>query len=290
MGVPLDELINPAKVVNLERDLVNLRLSLASLTNINVSVEDADRIALRNLRSDEFDGGGGGEKADKIRKQISKKEDQLFDESKAVFKGWLKNVFLGQAVLSLAVSWIMVSDPALLFGKLGVWESLELETPIRVLGFWWWWLFIVPSLRSRRPRGAEKEALDIAFLGTPLISLVAPAITKNCEAIWFLNFAVVAGSFAFVKIKERADGGGGGMEVGEGEGEGEEKKEKNEFTDFIYKSLDFGSGQERGAREFRIEEQLGLEQSEKTKRVLKEKTAEKAEAEEKAEADETSGI
>lgn len=62
MGVPLDELINPAKVVNLERDLVNLRLSLASLTNINVSVEDADRIALRNLRSDEFDGGGGAKR------------------------------------------------------------------------------------------------------------------------------------------------------------------------------------------------------------------------------------
>jgi len=67
MGVPLDELINPAKVVNLERDLVNLRLSLASLTNINVSVEDADRIALRNLRSDEFDGGGGGDGSIEVR-------------------------------------------------------------------------------------------------------------------------------------------------------------------------------------------------------------------------------
>jgi len=56
--------------------------------------------------------------------------------------------------------------------------------PIRVLGFWWWWLFVVPSLRSRRPKGAEKKALDIAFLGTPLISLIAPAATKDTAVIW----------------------------------------------------------------------------------------------------------
>lgn len=56
--------------------------------------------------------------------------------------------------------------------------------PIRVLGFWWWWLFVVPSLRSRRPKGAEKKALDIAFLGTPLISLIAPAATKDTGIIW----------------------------------------------------------------------------------------------------------
>jgi hypothetical protein len=58
------------------------------------------------------------------------------------------------------------------------------DTSIRVLGFWWWWLFVVPSLRSRRPKGAEKKALDIAFLGTPLISLIAPAATKDTGLIW----------------------------------------------------------------------------------------------------------
>lgn len=58
------------------------------------------------------------------------------------------------------------------------------DMPIRVLGFWWWWLFVVPSLRSRRPKGPEKKALDIAFLGTPLISLIAPAVTKDTGVIW----------------------------------------------------------------------------------------------------------
>ena len=43
---------------------------------------------------------------------------------------------------------------------------------------------MVPSLRSRRPRGPEKKALDIAFLGTPLISLIAPAVTKDTGLIW----------------------------------------------------------------------------------------------------------
>jgi hypothetical protein len=58
------------------------------------------------------------------------------------------------------------------------------DTSIRVLGFWWWWLFVVPSLRSRRPSGAEKKALDIAFLATPLISIIAPAATKDTGLIW----------------------------------------------------------------------------------------------------------
>jgi hypothetical protein len=43
---------------------------------------------------------------------------------------------------------------------------------------------VIPSLRSRRPTGAEKKALDIAFLGTPLISLIAPVATKDTALIW----------------------------------------------------------------------------------------------------------
>jgi hypothetical protein len=44
---------------------------------------------------------------------------------------------------------------------------------------------VVPSLRSRRPKGMEKKALDIAFLATPLVSLIAPAATKDTGLIWF---------------------------------------------------------------------------------------------------------
>jgi len=69
--------------------------------------------------------------------------------------------------------------------------------PIQVLGFWWWWLFIVPSLRSRRPGGIEKQALDIAFLATPAISILSPIVTKDPQLIWLANLGVVACSYAY---------------------------------------------------------------------------------------------
>ena len=110
------------------------------------------------------------------------------------------------------------------------------DISIQVLGYWFWWLFIVPSLRSRRPKGAEKQALDIAFLGTPLVSILAPIATKDTGVIWLANFAVTAGAYAFAFLTDDEDGG--------------EDSDKNQpaWLKFVYKSLDFGSGRERGAR------------------------------------------
>lgn len=110
------------------------------------------------------------------------------------------------------------------------------ELPIQVLGFWWWWLFIVPSLRSRRPSGPEKKALDLAFIGTPLISLVAPVATKNALIIWWANFAVTAASYGYAYT------------IGDSEDDESDDSNTPEALKFIYKSLDFGSGRERGAR------------------------------------------
>jgi len=231
-GVGLDELLNPAKVVNLEYDLYNLRVELASATGLS------DELDVVGLTTDDCDGGGGGQPADDLRATIQKKEKSLTVERRAVFRGWLKNVFIGQAAISLVVSWIMVTNPSQLFGGFDWYQTLQLETPITVLGFWWWWLFIVPSLRSRRPGGLEKKALDIAFLGTPLISILAPIATKDTAVIWLLNFAVVAGSYGFAFV---LDGGEDDDENGNG-------KEQPDWLKFVYKSLDFGSGRERGAR------------------------------------------
>ena len=97
-------------MVNLERDLVNLRSELASLTGKGSGLD------IVNLSTEECDGGGGGEEADKVRAKIEKKEKDLYIERRSVFRGWLKNVFLGQAVLSLGLSWIMATDPSILFG------------------------------------------------------------------------------------------------------------------------------------------------------------------------------
>jgi hypothetical protein len=229
-GVNLDELLNPAKVVNLERDLVNLRSELAMLTG-------ADTSNIVGKTTDECDNGGGGEAADKVRQKIEKKEKDLLIERRSVFRGWLKNVFLGQAVLSLALSWVMVTDPSVLFGSYDWFKNTRsIDVSIQVLGFWWWWLFIVPSLRSRRPKGFEKKALDIAFLGTPAISLLAPAATKDTAAIWIANFVVVAGAYAYAFVTYDEDN------------KNDDGSKDPEWLKFVYKSLDFGSGRERGAR------------------------------------------
>ncbi|KAL3911877.1 MAG: hypothetical protein SGILL_007110, partial [Bacillariaceae sp.] len=112
------------------------------------------------------------------------------------------------------------------------------DISIQVLGYWFWWLFIVPSLRSRRPKGAEKQALDIAFLGTPLISIIAPVATKDTGLIWVANFVVVAGAYAFAFLTDDEDDD----ESGDGDAS------QPAWLKFVYKSLDFGSGRERGAR------------------------------------------
>ena len=265
-GVGLEELLNPAKVVNLERDLYNLRIALAEATGVTLE-------STVGLTTQVCDGGGGGVTADEIRTKIDKKEKDLLIERRSVFRGWLKNVFLLQAILSFGLSWVMATNPEILFGQFGWFQTYNMyvrrcaiiyayirlwwqhtgmnpqsssllqfthscrDISIKVLGYWWWWLFVVPSLRSRRPKGAEKKALDIAFLGTPIISLLAPVATKDTAIIWAANFAVVAASYAFAfATNDDAD-----------DADGDDSKTP-EWLKFVYKSLDFGSGRERGAR------------------------------------------
>ncbi|KAL7467106.1 hypothetical protein ACHAXS_009565 [Conticribra weissflogii] len=235
MGVTLDQLLNPAKVVNLERDLYNLRLELARVTNSN-NANDGP------LTTEMCDNGGGGDEADALRAKISKKEKDLAIERRSVFRGWLKNVFLAQALLSTGLSYVMATSPSTLFGRFDWYNDVaNMDTSITVLGFWWWWLFIVPSLRSRRPTGLEKRALDVAFLGTPLVSLLSPVVTKDTGVIWWINFAVVAGAYGYFYLV-----------VGEESEDGDDDDGKNgkepAWLKFVYKSLDFGSGRERGAR------------------------------------------
>ena len=221
-------------MVNLERDLYNLRNELATLTGATIDSSDSNDTPLTTTQAD---AGGGGEDAEAIRAKITKKEKDLAMERRSVFRGWLKNVFLGQAVLSMALSFVMATHPDVLFGSFDWFNNVSnMDTSIKVLGFWWWWLFIVPSLRSRRPTGMEKKALDIAFLGTPLISLLSPVVTKDTGLIWVANFMVVAGAYGFA------------FAVGEDEDDGEDGGKDPAWLKFIYKSLDFGSGRERGAR------------------------------------------
>lgn len=240
VGVPLDELLNPAKVVNLERDLYVKRLELAELTQKDIT--QADFISNSNsgqaITTADYDGGGGGEEADQLRKAIAKKEADLLIERRAVFRGWLKNVFLIQAILSFALSYVMATNPYALFGGFSWYEYYNMDISISVLGYWWWWLFVVPSLRSRRPKGAEKKALDLCFLATPAVSLVAPVFTKDTGVIWTANLAVVVASYAYAFLLD------GDADESDDDGSSQQPV----WLKFIYKSLDFGSGRERGAR------------------------------------------
>jgi hypothetical protein len=234
IGVSLEELLNPAKVVNLERDLYVSRLQLAELTGQTTPT------SATTLTTADCDGGGGGDEAESLRKVIQKKEADLLVERRSVFRGWLKNVFLVQAVLSFALSFVMATQPATLFGSFSWYNNPQynMDISISVLGYWWWWLFVIPSLRSRRPKGNEKQALDIAFLASPLVSLIAPVATKDTGLIWWANFLVVAGAYGYAFL----------LSVDEDSDDDASQQQQPEWLKFVYKSLDFGSGRERGAR------------------------------------------
>lgn len=211
-GVGLDDLLNPAKVVNLERELYQLREELQSTS---------DRETIESIAT-----------------SIEKKEKKLAIERRSVFRGWLKNIFVGQAVISFGFSYVMATNPSILFGGFDWYYYNSMDISIQVLGYWFWWLFIVPSLRSRRPLGFEKRALDIAFLATPIVSLAAPVLTKDTGLIWMANFVIVAGSYGFAFATDGAD-----------DDSDDSDKNKPEWLRFVYKSLDFGSGKERGLRQ-----------------------------------------
>ncbi|GMH72945.1 hypothetical protein TrRE_jg9276 [Triparma retinervis] len=200
----LDQLLNPATVVNVEKQIVDLRLDLAYAVGRDVSELGGDISELRKLPDDLFDDEGvDTEEAGKLRARLVKLRAKLNAERRSVFRGWLKDVFLIQAVLSFVLSFVMSTNPALLFGSFS-WFSdprLNMDVSIKVLGFWWWWLFIVPSLRSRRPSGSEKRALDLAFVLTPLASLIAPVATKDTGVIWGIDLITFAACYAYAYLR-----------------------------------------------------------------------------------------
>lgn len=207
-GVPLDQLINPSKVVNAGRDLIILGRQL------EVTNDASER--------------------DVIQQKMDKKNLVLLQEKKAVMQNWLKNLFVGQSVVAGVVSLALV------------YQVIPADLSVQVLGFWMWWLFIIPSLRARKPKTEEKEALNWAFLATPLVSIVMPTFTKDVALIWWGNAAATAACYAYAYLKPASttddqgpDGEGGMEDVQQG---------MAPMLIKVFKALDYGSGQERGAR------------------------------------------
>jgi hypothetical protein len=81
-GVPLDQLINPSKVVNAERDLILLGRQLASTTD---SIQRTE-----------------------IEAKMEKKRKSSLQEKRAIMQGWLKNLFVGQSVVAGLISLALV--------------------------------------------------------------------------------------------------------------------------------------------------------------------------------------
>lgn len=209
-GVRLEDLINPSKVVNLERELISLNAQLAAC------------------------GVGDAEERVKLEEKLNKKQQTLAVEKRAVMRGWLKGLFVGQSVLAAVISFAMVYD---------LFPGTHLPLPIQVMGFWMWWLFIIPSLRARKPSNEEKEALNIAFLASPAVSLAMPAITKDVAIIWWVNLVTVVACYAFAYSKA-AEAKSQGLE-------GDDQEPASSLPPIILKALkalDYGSGQERGQR------------------------------------------
>lgn len=203
-GVDMDELLNAGKVVGLTRKLDALALDFDALP----ADDDARRARV-------------AEKMDAVRRRLEQ-------EKRQVMQGWLKNVFVGQALLFVAVGGLLANDAVP-----GV-ESVPLVG--RALGFWTTWLFSIPALRARKGIAkGEKSALNVAFLATPLMNVAMPFFTKNCGAIWAVDVAVLAGAYAWYVVGPAVAGSEDG-----GEGETQAAKEEGRITG-ILKWLDWGS-------------------------------------------------
>ena len=104
--------------------------------------------------------------------------------------------------------------------------------------------------RARKPSNTEKEALNISFLGSPLISLALPAVTKDVTLIWWANAAVVAASYGYAYLLKPSPT----EEVAESvsdEGDSLNAEETNAGGALLvkaFKARDSGAGQERGGR------------------------------------------
>ena len=90
----------------------------------------------------------------------------------------------------------------------------------------------------------EKEALNIAFLLSPLASVAAPFVTKDVVSIWWANALVVGLCYAYAYIIPKNE-----EEYVEVNDEADERgSDMSSVLKKAFKALDYGSGQERGLR------------------------------------------
>jgi hypothetical protein len=163
-GIELEQLLNPSKVVNLERKLAEYQTRLAELTS-----------------------SGNAAERDRLLSKFSKMQRELEQEKRAVMRQWLKNLFVAQGILTAA---------------LGGWMAFDSRLPLYVqaLGFWMVWLFTIPSLRARKPSSAEKNALNVSFLIAPVMNLVLPVFLKDTGELWLAQILQLIGCYLYYGV------------------------------------------------------------------------------------------
>jgi len=184
LGVELDDLLNPIKVVSLETKIISAEAALAA-------------------------GCISAEEEESLRAEMNDNLAKLSVEKRAVMKDWLKIIFRAQAAISIVVGGYLANTP---------------DVPIygRALGFWIIWLFTIPSLRAVKPLGypsagvtpeMEKKALNLAFVLTPLLTLALPVLTKDTATIFWADFLTLAACYGVYYLKGDDGSDEGGVEI-----------------------------------------------------------------------------
>lgn len=116
---------------------------------------------------------------------------ELERERRQTMKAWLISLFEIQAAISCAIGGVLA------FNVTG-----DFPLVVQALGFWTVWLFTVPSLRARKGlRTFEKSALNVAFLGMPLLNVGLAAITRECGVIWGADVLLLVALYLYYGVK-----------------------------------------------------------------------------------------
>ena len=62
---------------------------------------------------------------------------------------------------------------------------------------WCLWIFTIPSLRARDCAAAEKDALNLLFLGIPLLNITLPLLWKSFPFIYTVDCVVMAAVYGW---------------------------------------------------------------------------------------------
>jgi len=183
LGVELEDLLNPIKVVSLEKKIL--------------------------AAEDKFDGADEGA-LKVLEEEVAQLKAELVRERRNTMMDGLKLVFRGQAVLSIIIGALLTFDAVPFYP--------DVPIAFRAFGFWTMWLFTIPSLRAVKPLGypqwgvspaQEKKALNLAFVITPLTTIALPFATKDPAAIYCINLAVLAASYGLYIAQGDKDTGAG---------------------------------------------------------------------------------